>query len=130
MMVALVYLRENWRVVKQHAMEQIFDQCPTNQSAAVDERANHGLRRDQTAIRQQRSDENERRKKQELGKITELAHFHDKTPEALVLATGCRPYIRRPLSVPRHNINDMLLLEERFGRKAEARGETPGFERH
>src|ERR1019366_3733370 len=29
------------------------------------------------------SDENERREKQELGKITELAHFHDKTPEAL-----------------------------------------------
>src|ERR1700688_2517650 len=101
MMMALVYLRENRRVVKQHAMEQILDQCPTNQSAAVDDHANHGLRRDQTAKCQQRSNENERREKQELGKITKLAHFHDKTPETLVLATEYRPYIRRPLSVPK-----------------------------
>jgi len=76
--------------LEQFRTASVLDQCPTNQSAAVDDRANHGLRRDQTAKCQQRGDENERREKQELGKITELAHFHDKTPEALVWRQNCK----------------------------------------
>ena len=42
----LVYPRKNWRVMKQRAMEQIFDQCPRDQSNDIDGRPDYGMQRD------------------------------------------------------------------------------------
>src|SRR5665647_2347125 len=52
MMVPLVYLRKDWRVVKENAMQQIFDQCPAHQSGTVDDGPNRGLRRGHTSKRE------------------------------------------------------------------------------
>src|SRR5665213_3252433 len=78
-MVLLVYLRKDWRVVKQYSMQQIFDQCPAYQPGTVDEGPNGELRLGQAAKTEQCSDEYHRWEKQELRKIAEFAHFHENT---------------------------------------------------
>ena len=44
-MVPFVYLRENRSVVKEHAMQQIFDKGPAKKSDTIDKHPDRGLRR-------------------------------------------------------------------------------------
>jgi hypothetical protein len=112
LMVAIVDLRENRRVMKEHAMQQIFEQCPGNQPGAVDNRPGQRMRRRRTAKREERGDKNERREKQKLGKIAELAHFHGVTLEAVCPAIARCCCVRRPRAT-RDGINKAPSFEER-----------------
>ena len=78
-----------------------------SQANAVDGRPDHGLRWVRTAKREQRRDNDQCRKKQELGKIAELGHFHNNTSNTIRLTTVRRPCAHQFRSAFRYVISAM-----------------------
>src|SRR4051794_454570 len=76
MMVGLVYTRKKWRVVKENAMQDIFDECPARQPEEIHSCPDDDFRGGRFPKRKQSSEEDWRGKNQKLGKISDLSHFH------------------------------------------------------
>ena len=95
LMVAIVDLRENRRVMKEHAMQQIFEQRPGHQSGAVDDRPGQRLRRHRTAKREAAQRQERAAEKAETRKNSRACSFSWRHPRGR-MSGDCKLLLRAP----------------------------------